>query len=426
MPNQKILIIDDEAGILGAVNRTLRREDLTLFTTSSPDEALERISAEKFAVAISDQRMPEIEGSRFLEKVRELSPDTIRIILTGHADIESAVDAINRGSVFRFLTKPWVDDELCSVVRQAVAQYELVIENRRLNELTAVQNLELKDLNQNLETKVIERTSEVTRLNEQLQESFLCSVRTMAGLAELHSSVVGSHSKRVAAFSKEVATLMGMSSDDIFQVEVAATLHDIGKISVSADILSKSPEHHKKSEREVLQRHPVLGESIVRMVPAMVKASLFVRHHHELCDGSGYPDRLMKERIPLGAQIIGAVDAYDRMLNSMSAYETATPERALDYVLEQCPSHFRADVVEAIARSLREGDSLGVGSNEVEIGMKDLRPKMMLSRDLTTGRGVLLLPKDSVFNSDNLNIIKKFHESDPIVDGIFVYRRRPK
>lgn len=128
----KILVVDDERGILNAVRRVLRREQFEVMTTDDPHEALRLIGQESFAVILSDQRMPAMEGTQMLEQARGIAPDTVRIILTGYVDIEAAIEAINRGAVFRFITKPWDDDDLRSTLRQAVAQFELVEENRRL------------------------------------------------------------------------------------------------------------------------------------------------------------------------------------------------------------------------------------------------------------------------------------------------------
>ncbi|MCA9189329.1 MAG: response regulator, partial [Planctomycetales bacterium] len=104
-----VLFVDDEAGVVSACKRALRREPWEIRITTSADEALQLIAAEDFAVVVSDQRMPAMDGAELLRQVSQLKPDTVRIILTGHADIDSAVDAINRGHVFRLLGKPWND-----------------------------------------------------------------------------------------------------------------------------------------------------------------------------------------------------------------------------------------------------------------------------------------------------------------------------
>lgn len=142
----RVLIVDDETKVLSALRRLLHKEAFAVVTTDSPEEALRLLQGGPYAVVLADQRMPGMEGTRLLEKACQSSPDTVRVMLTGYADVHAAMEAINRGAVYRFITKPWNDEELRQVVRQGVSQYELVMENRRLHALTERQNVELKEL----------------------------------------------------------------------------------------------------------------------------------------------------------------------------------------------------------------------------------------------------------------------------------------
>jgi sigma-B regulation protein RsbU (phosphoserine phosphatase) len=142
----RVLLVDDEPKVLSALRRLLRREAFEVVATGSPEEALRLLREGAYAVVLADQRMPGMEGTRLLERAREVSPDTVRVMLTGHVDMRAAVEAINRGAVYRFVTKPWNDEELRQIVRQGVSQHALRMENRRLQELTERQNVELKGL----------------------------------------------------------------------------------------------------------------------------------------------------------------------------------------------------------------------------------------------------------------------------------------
>lgn len=421
----KVLLVDDEKNILSAFQRVLRKQGFELTVSSSPYEALEILSRDSYAVVVSDQRMPDMEGSRLLEEARKISPDTVRIILTGYADIKAAVKAINEGAVYRFLTKPWDDEDLRREIRQAVSQFELVSENKRLQALTAKQNTELKELNQNLEKKVQERTQEISRLNEELKNSFLGSVNVLAELSEMHSSVIGNHSKRVGALCKEIAERMELTENDIFQLEIAAILHDIGKIGVSSDILRKPEASLKHREVEILRSHAVKGEAIIRMVPHLEEASRLIRHHHEHIDGTGHPDQLRKDDIPAGSRIISVADAYDKALNTRASFESATPEKAVCSVQKQCPKWFDQDIVVLLRQCIQKGDKSRQEGVELEIPTRELREGMVISRSLRTARGILLLPADSVVRKKHLGQIQNYQETDPIIEGIYVYRRAP-
>jgi signal transduction histidine kinase len=145
-----VLILDDEKHLLESLKRLFFKEDFQIFTTSNHQEAMDVIGKEKIKLVVTDQRMPELTGIEFLKIVKTKYPDIIRILMTGHADLQAAEDAINLGGVYRFINKPWNPDELKSVVRQGIRHYDLVIENRKLFESAKAKNEELEILNQKL------------------------------------------------------------------------------------------------------------------------------------------------------------------------------------------------------------------------------------------------------------------------------------
>ena len=420
----KVLLVNDEARVLRAARRALRKEDLDVITTTSPQEALDRLARERFAAVVSEQGALVATGGALLEKAREVAPDTVRIVLTGCADVQAAMEAIAKGGAYRFVAKPFDDQDLRLAVRQAVRLAEVLQENRRLRELTARQGAALMDFNRNLQRKAAERARQVSRLNQKLKKSFLGSIRLMARLAEMHSPLIGSHSKRVAARCHELAQYMGLSGRDLFEVAVAATLHDIGKIGISPDIVRKPESALNRQEIEILRHHPVQGEAIARMVPNLGDVPRIIRHHHERPDGWGYPDRLRGDQIPLGSRIIAVVDAYDRVLNVRSSFVSMTPEKALGFVQKHCSSRFAPEVVGALTACLRKPKRPLDEGIEVDIRPTDLREGMVLSRDLRTLRGVLLLPRDVGLRQEHLARILQHQQVDPVVDGIYVYRNR--
>lgn len=422
MTRPKVLVVDDESGVLSACARALRRVDAEVLTADSPVRGLELSTTTDFAVIVSDQRMPEMSGAQFLEQVSQRSPDTVRVILTGYADVNLAMDAINRGGVYRYLTKPWNDDDLRSVVSQGLEQYSLVRENRRLQELTKQQNDELRQLNASLEQRVEERTADINRLNGELRSSLLGSIRVLAELTEMHSRVIGSHGQRVAALCRQLAPLLEMTGADLVQLEIAALIHDIGKIGIPAEVARKRDAALSAQERTVMELHPGRGEAIIRMVPNLALAANIVRHHHERLDGHGYPDRLGGEQIPLGSRIIAVASAYDNVLNSRDTFESVTPVKALQVIEQITAGRFDPRVVDALRRVVgAQVDSVQQAA-EIEVRLRDLRVGMKLSRELKTTRGVLLLPKDCQINAEHLSRVRTFQQSEPIVDSAYVYR----
>lgn len=132
---RNLLLVDDEPNILRALARVLRRDGYTIFTAQSGNEGLALLKQHGFGVIVSDQRMPEMSGTEFLSRVKEIYPDTVRIVLSGYTELGTITDAINRGAIYKFLTKPWDDDLIRENIRAAFTQYEMVEENRKLRTL---------------------------------------------------------------------------------------------------------------------------------------------------------------------------------------------------------------------------------------------------------------------------------------------------
>ena len=156
-----LLLVDDEPNILASLKRLFRRDDYTVYIANSGAEGLEVLKNENIGVIVSDQRMPGMTGSEFLGLAKEIKPDTIRIILSGYTELSSITEAINRGAIYKFLTKPWDDDLLRTQVREAFRHYQLHDENIRLTGKLTETNLALSTINAELESRVAQRTSEM-------------------------------------------------------------------------------------------------------------------------------------------------------------------------------------------------------------------------------------------------------------------------
>jgi FixJ family two-component response regulator len=167
----KVLCVDDETNILSSLKRLLRKENYRLLTASSGSEGLDILSENEVHLVLSDQRMPAMDGTEFLAKVREEHPDVIRIILTGYTDVDTIMDSVNQGNIFKFLLKPWNDQNLKLEINRALDQYDLIQDNRGLNSKIIKQNEELKGINDNLENLVQERTMDYEIQNQALELS---------------------------------------------------------------------------------------------------------------------------------------------------------------------------------------------------------------------------------------------------------------
>ena len=195
-----ILCVDDEQNILNSLKRLLRKEQFKLLTTTSGREGLELLTQNDVQIVISDQRMPEMNGTEFLKEVKVLYPDIIRIILTGHTDVDTISNSINEGHIYKFFLKPWNDQHLTLEIRQAIEQYELIKANKQLYEMTLKQNEELKTVNENLENIVAERTSSLEMQNQAL-------LLSQAILEDLPFPIIGISTEMVVALINNSAKI---------------------------------------------------------------------------------------------------------------------------------------------------------------------------------------------------------------------------
>ena len=353
-----VLFLDDEVNILKALQRLLRSEEMTVHCASRGEEALEILSKHPVQVVVSDQRMPGMTGVDFLSRVRERSPDVVRMMLTGYTEMDVAVDAINRGEIYRLITKPWNDDELRATIRQAFDHADLKAEIKRLNLITREQNFKLTDMNRNLENKVRERTKQLGAKHKELRDAYVQTIGALANAIDAKDAYTRGHSERVGVYASKIAREMGYQKDFIEKVYISGLLHDVGKIGVADAVITK-PARLTPEEYEQIQQHPEIGAKIIEPVDFLRDVAPCVRHHHEWFDGSdrGYPLRLRGDQIPLPSRMILVADTVEAM-TSDRPYRKALP---LDVVYTELSkysgSQFDPACVDAIVRLLdREGE----------------------------------------------------------------------
>ena len=389
-------------------------------------EGLSVIDREKISLVLSDHRMPGMEGVEFLNEVRQKSPETIRMMLTGYADMQSVMNAINHGEVYRFITKPWDDEEIRFIVRDALRHYDLIDENKALQALTHKQNIELKDLNNNLEDKVAERTKEVEVLYKNLEQNFFDFVRVFLSLLELKSQYLGSHCKRVAALSRRLADKAGLLPDEKLDIELASLLEDIGTLGFPEKMLRKRESELDPTEKALIEQHPVIGQTSLQHIQKLLPVSLLIRHHHERYDGIGYPDNLRRERIPAGSRIIAIADFFDKLINPSDGGERYSVDRAFFVLEKEAGRRFDPLLVGKFNETLHEFSHEEIEADICEIDIDELKEGMLLASDVRTKRGLLLMASGEVIKQVHLDKINKFHKIDPVIARISVKVRGNK
>lgn len=414
-----LLFVDDESNILSSLKRLFRPLGYRIFTAGGGAEGLEVMEQNHVDLVISDMRMPEMNGAQFLEKIRAKWPDTMRILLTGYADVTSTIEAINKGEIYRYVSKPWDDNDVVLVVHHALELRNLSMEKKRLEALTLRQNEELKDLNANLEAKVRERTEEVRQTmgflevaNKQLKDSYLTSIKVFSNLMELREGQMAGHSRRVADLGRRLAQRMGMTDVEVQDVMFAGLLHDIGKIGLPDRLLHKPFSALTTEERTEVIKHPATGQAALMALDNMKDPARLIRAHHERFDGLGYPDGLSGMAIPKGARILAVANDFDALQIGTVMSKRLTEVEAREFLLEGRGKRYDPKVVDVFLEMLGIPDATVYAGPEIKMLSSALRRGMVLARDLISAEGLLLLSREYVLDEDMIAQIRNFEDTE--------------
>ena len=292
-----ILLVDDEINNLQLLRRTLRH-DYNILTASNGREALEIVEGkgDEIALIVSDQKMPEMEGTEFLKRVAGEYPDIVKILLTGHLDVDAIVDSINDCHLYQYIVKPFDPEELKMTIDAGIRKFDLV------NNKTVI----LKDL----------------------RELFYKTIKLIASALDAKDPYTHGHSLRVTMYSLILAKNLNLDDTTLEEIETAGLLHDIGKIGIPQKILCK-PDKLTDEEYELMKSHPARAEKMLMGIKKLTVVSNWLRAHHERWDGKGYPYGLKGEEIPISGRIIALADTYDAMTSTRSYRKALSHETAI-------------------------------------------------------------------------------------------------
>ena len=413
-----LLFIDDEANILSSLKRLFRSFGYNILTAESGTEALTLLENKTVDLVISDMRMPQMTGAEVLEQIRSKWPDVVRILLTGYSDLSSTIAAINRGEIYRYISKPWDDNEIVLLVRDALERKNLLAEKQRLEALTQQQNEELKELNASLEDKVRQRTEELRAAvesladaHEQLKKDYFVTIQVFANLMELRRGTMAGHSRRVAQLCRNIAQKMGFSEMEIQNLEAAALLHNIGKIGLPDRLLDRPFVELSYEERVQFDKHPLRAAAILMALAPLADAAQLIRYHREYYDGVGNSSGLRVSAIPLGARILLVASDYVSLQEGLIGRDRLAPNQALNMIVNGRSTHYDPAVVDVFRELVANVGHHGHVETEFQLASGQLREGIRLTRDIVTNNGMLLLLKDSTLNAEYIREIREFEQT---------------
>lgn len=375
---ERILFVDDDPNILEAYQRKLGRV-MRVFTAQGPHVGL-RVLQEKgpFAVVVSDMKMPLMNGIEFLKKVREISPDTVRIMLTGNADLHDAMQAVNEGAIFRFLLKPCPSEMFAKALIAAIEQYRLVTAEREL-----------------LEGTLTGMVAMLTEILSWTRPEVFGLVMSLRGLARS----VGAK----------------MNVEKLWELELAATLCPIGYLALPPEIGQKLErgELLSEAEQQAVESVPSIGHDLIIHIPRMEQVAKVVLYHNKRYDGTGYPaDSMAEDAIPLHARILKVALDYFRLR------ETGMPPFECLREMRQRTGWYDPSVLEA----------LGAGSAEpprretrvARVYACDLKPGMILADPIVTDKGLKLMSAGTVLTEPMLIRFRKYLETNRVKEPLVI------
>lgn len=416
-----ILCVDDEPNILSALKRLFRGAGLQVRTAVGGAAGLALLELEPVDLVISDMRMPEMDGTEFLQQVRQRWPDTMRLLLTGYSEVSSIIGAINRGEIYRYISKPWDDNDMVLIVRQALERKALEHEKRRLEELTVRQNEELKAFNLGLETKVAERTAELIVsngalqcANDKLKANFVTSIKVFSTLLEMRGGNLSGHSRRVADLCRRLAVKLQLESKVAQEIFVAALLHEIGKVGFSDELLQTPVASMTPPQLDTYRKHIEKAEQLLMPLPDIKGATEIICAQFERFDGTGFPEKKAKQTIPIGARILALASDYDSLQIGTLAPRKITSEEAKIIIVHSSGKRYDPDVVASFLELLggsEKPDSEKERLKEMAVQSDDMVVGMVLSRDLITPNGLLMLSTDHALDDRLIRKIRDFERS---------------
>lgn len=370
--NQKILCVDDEPNILLGYQRALRKSyDITVAESGAAAMGLLE-SAESFAVIVSDMRMPGMDGVQFLARAREISPESVRIMLTGNVDQQTAIDAVNQGHIFRFLNKPCSAEDLSNALQSALEQHRLIMAEKELLEGT---------------------------LNQSLQ--------VMVDLLSMVNPLAFSRTIRVKRLARAMALRLGVPN--LWEVETAAMLSQIGGITLPKKILTKVNNGKPLSRAEQAQydNHPQVAQKLIARVPRLQNAAAIIAHQNDLFTTP--PPSLNETSDPdlvrCCAQIIKIAHDFDRLIYSGRTAHEAWREMAgrdgwyIPAILDALKQLLGQEVTEEVEKKLQ---------------VTQLRPGMTLAQSLRKKTGEDVLTSGTELTAPLLLQLQNLFEDDAI------------
>ncbi|AVO59895.1 HD domain-containing phosphohydrolase [Pseudomonas chlororaphis] len=424
-----VLLVDDEESILNSLRRLLRSQPYDILLADSGAKALEILEQRPVDVVMSDARMPNMDGATLLAHIHQRYPSTLRILLTGYADMTLIAKAINEGQIHRYISKPWNDEDMLVTLRQALAYRHSESERQRLEKLTRQQNKQLKTLNATLEKHVAARTAELQQTAdmldlayEELKRSYVTGTEVFSLLANLRLPKAKQSNRQIIELIRVYCTTHGLGEADSRDMTMAAALYNIGKLGWSDSMVTTPADLLASTELDLYRAYPKQSESLLMTLDPTKDAARIILHHQECWDGSGFPDHLKGEAIPLGSRWLKLAVDFIELQRGLILERQMSSAEALLFIRKYAGKVYDPGLVEdfvGVCAVFLSDDTLNDPRVKV-LSTRDLATGMTLARNLNADNGMLLLNAGKVLSGPLVEKLIAFEAMEGAEYSIFV------
>jgi response regulator RpfG family c-di-GMP phosphodiesterase len=413
MMSAAVLCVDDDISILNALQRLLMAAGFGVVTATNGKQALALMEKQDFAVILTDMRMPGMTGPEFLQLAAQRAPESQRLILTGYADLDSTINAINQGQIQRYVQKPWRNDELLLLLRDSVEKYQLLRQNRELQRKLALQNNSLKALNHQLEQHVSKRTAQLRQVLKQLEHEHQSLLDLLFNFISVNPHLNGHFAQHVARTCHLLCSHLDLDEKGQQQIVMAGLLSQIGLLGMEPTLYRKAFFELDGTERQQYVTHPAMAQLMLLPASHLAVMSDAIYHQYERYNGSGSPDHLVGTDIPLGARIVALARDFWLMIERQGAQQDNAYAAALQQLKMQQGSSYDP-VLLNILSTLPSDELFGselIASSHLQLSTDELEVGMLLERPLYNENRILLLPHGHVFSLTSIAKLRQIERN---------------
>ncbi len=412
-----VLFVDDEPSILRSIKRIIHKTNINMLTANSGQEALALFAEHEITMIVSDMKMPNMSGSELLEQVASLYPETYRVILTGFADLDSIMQAVNQGGIHRYIQKPWDNQDLLLTIKDGLQFTKLKRENHTLQQKLFKQNRALKELAQSLDKKVDVKTKQIQLALKKIKHEQSASEKVLFNCISVHPELDGLFAKSVSKLAAQIAQAMDLDPTQIKHIMQAALLCQIGLLGKEVHLFNTAFNDLNYEQQKAYVRQVDIAMMMLSPLPHLQPVIDIIQNQFEYFNGQGYPDMSVGKDIPIGARILFIARDFWRYRTGKVSIKQYDAIEAKAEMNRHRGTKYDPDILDIFAKLDVLNETLPDDGSKV---LSQIEVGMELSKDIFNEKYVLMLPEGHTFTEVTIGKLKHYERNHKEQLRIFV------